>query len=172
MRGSEVFHFKGPSSELEVERLVEETFSRAFGDNARRAYDGVTPFAAYLCRIARNVMITEAQVAKRTPQPTLEGQLPDLVSLAPSPEEVAQHSELQALVAQFLTERTEQERTVYDARFQRGESQLEAAARLGWNRITVRRTEEKLKAAFLRFLWRRKVVLPPGPLVQGASHDA
>ncbi len=162
MRGSEVFQFKGPSSELEVERLVEETFSRAFGDNARRSYDGVTPFAAYVCRIARNVMITEAQVAKRTPQPTLDGELPDLVSLTPSPEEAAQHTQLQELVAAFLAERPDGERTIYDARFKRGESQLEAAARLGWNRISVRRTEEKLKQAFLRFLWRRKVVSPPG----------
>ncbi len=68
-KGRETMSFRGPSEELEVERVVQETFSRAFSDAARSRYDGVTPYAAYLCRVARNFMITEAQVARRTPQP-------------------------------------------------------------------------------------------------------
>ena len=133
---------------------------RAFSDGARSRYDGVTPYAAYLCRVARNLMITEAQVARRTPQPTESGELPEIDTLEATPEEQVQQSQLESLVARFLGERPDEERRIYDARFRQGDTQEGAAARLGIHRITVRRTEAKLKAAFVRFLLRHKVINP------------
>lgn len=138
-----------------MERLVQETFSRAFSPTARHNYDGVTPFEAYVCRIARNVMITEANVARRTPQLTDDGILPDIAALGPSPEEEVAQAELKKMVAEFLAARPQEEQRVYDARFIHGDSQEAAAERLGVHRITVRRTETRLKAAFARFLVRR-----------------
>jgi len=153
-----MLRFRGLSEEMDVQRVVQDTFSRAFGDNARQRFDGVTPYAAYLCRVARNVMIKEAQQAQRTPQPTHSGELPELDSLGPSPEELAQTAELKTLVTHFVNGRPDDEQRVYQARFQRGDSQEAAAARLGVDRITVRRTESRLKAAFVRFLLRHQVI--------------
>src|SRR5258706_11892085 len=39
----------------EIADLVQETFARAFGDRARRAYDGQRPYGPYLATIARNL---------------------------------------------------------------------------------------------------------------------
>lgn len=158
LKGRELFRFRGPSEEMEVERLVQETFSRAFSANARQSYDGITPFEAYVCRIARNVMITEAQQARRTPQPTEDGEVPDLAALTPTPEELVSREELRRLVAEFLEGRPDDEKQVFDARFRHGDSQEAAASRLQVNRITVRRTEARLKAAFVRFMLRRRAV--------------
>jgi RNA polymerase sigma-70 factor (ECF subfamily) len=173
IKGKETMSFRGPSEEMDVERVVQETFSRAFSDGARQRYDGITPYAAYLCRVARNLMISEAQVAKRTPQPTDSGDLPELDSLTPSPEEQVQHTELAGLVARFLSERPDEEKQLYEARFRHGETQEGAAQRLGLHRITVRRTEARLKTAFVRFLLRHKVISPADArAVVGGGHDA
>jgi len=171
MRGTEHFQFNGPSTELEVERLVQDVFSRAFSAAARAAYDGITPYEAYLCRIARNLMITEGRRAATTPQPTLSGELPDLETLEDSPEELVQRRELQTLVEEFLGTRPEDEQKVYDARFRQGETQEHAAVRLGTARITVRRVEARLKSAFVRFLIRRNVDIPRISAQQGEPHE-
>ncbi|MEW5849155.1 MAG: sigma-70 family RNA polymerase sigma factor [Myxococcota bacterium] len=168
-RGREHFSFRGPSQELEVERIVHESFSRAFSPSARAAYDGVTPFGAYLCRIARNLMINEALANRRAGELTLEGELPELEQQGPTPEEVAERDELTVLVRDFLSERPELERQVYAERFQHGRSQEVAAAQLGLARITVRRAEERLKAAFLRFMGRRGALKDYAPEGGGRS---
>lgn len=171
-RGQEMLSFRGLSEEMDVERVVQETFSRAFNEQARLRYDGITPYAAYLCRVARNFMITEAQVAKRTPQPTETGDLPELDTLTPTPEELVQNAELQTLVARFLEDRPEEEQLLYAARFKHGDTQEGAAARLGLARITVRRTEARLKTAFVRFLLRHRLISAQQAAQAGGGHDA
>lgn len=171
MREGQTFVFAGPSQELEVERLVHETFSRAFAHRARMAYDGITPYAGYLCRVARNFMITEARAAKHAPMLTHSGELPDLESLQPSPEETAQTEQLVTLAREFLTTRPEDERQVFDARFRHSESQEMAARRLGVSRMVVRRAEARLKAAFVAFLGERNALEQTGGGA-GVSHEA
>lgn len=147
--------FRGIHEEHEVERVVLDTFSRAFQQAPRENYDGITPYEAYLCRIARNLLITEARARKGAPALTDSGNVPDLLSLEPGPEEQLATTALRTDIASFVAARPELERRVYEARFSRGETQQDAARRLGLNRITVRRTETRLKEAVYRFLLRQ-----------------
>jgi RNA polymerase sigma factor (sigma-70 family) len=167
MKGNAFYHFRGPSVELEVERIVLEAFSRAFTDASRLTYDGIKPYSAYLFRIARNVMITEATAAHRAPKVTEDGNVPELESLAPTPAEVAEREEMVRLVRDFLHARPEDERSLYEARFRQGDSQAAAARRLGLSRITIRRTESRLKQAFVRFLMRQGLVTTDSRTVMG-----
>ena len=154
LKGKESVVFPGPSTETEVRRLVLETFSRAFMPTARLAYDGLTPYRAYLARIARNHMINEAKARRRAEVLTDDGELPDLESAGPDAAEQAEQAELREAVGSFMTTRPDVERQVYQARFGKGLSQVAAAADLGLARITVRRAECRLKAAFLEYVER------------------
>lgn len=153
--GDRTLAFRGITEDHEVERVVLDTFSRAFQASARQRFDGTTPYEAYLCRVARNLLISEARSARHAPLLTDSGELPDLQSLEPDPEQEAGTKALRAEVAGFVAGRPDLERRVFEARFERGDTQQEAALRLGINRITIRRAEARLKDAVYRFLLRR-----------------
>ncbi len=55
-------------SDYETQKeLIQDIFLRAFGINARLAYDGVRPYRAYLLRIARNIVIDYWRARSRDP---------------------------------------------------------------------------------------------------------
>jgi RNA polymerase sigma-70 factor (ECF subfamily) len=168
LKGKESVVFPGPSNELEVRRLVQETFSRAFTPAARLSYDGITPFRAYLARIARNHMINEAKARRRAEVLTEDGELPDLESPAPDASEQAEQAEFKEAVGVFMATRPDVEKQVYQARYGQGLSQEAAASTLGLARITVRRAESRLKAAFLAYVEMLGLGLNRGPGQGGA----
>ncbi|MBI5494853.1 MAG: hypothetical protein HY904_07470 [Deltaproteobacteria bacterium] len=100
---------------------------------------GFAQFEHFVLRVAGNVSLAREPDVKGTPR-------------APA---FPAGAELRALVAAFLKARPEDERRVYDARYEQGDTQTQAAARLHLNRITVRRVEARLKTAFVRFLLQR-----------------
>src|SRR3954447_20532861 len=51
------YRFRGTVSAFDVDDLLQETFVRAFGEQARLSYDGLRPFRAYLLTIARNLLV-------------------------------------------------------------------------------------------------------------------
>jgi RNA polymerase sigma-70 factor (ECF subfamily) len=55
----------GAAAAIEAEDLVQETFIRAFTENARRHYDGSRPFIGYLLGIARNLVIDAGRTRAR-----------------------------------------------------------------------------------------------------------
>jgi len=143
---------------LEVENTVLETFARAFEPRARQAYDGVRPYGHFLAGIARNVLLEEQRGREVA------------VGLAPF-EEIGEESaegegagaaqaledrEVEALLASFKAELSEEERQLFELRFgEDGLAQEGAAERMQLTRIQVRRREAGLKTRLLEFLQAR-----------------
>ena len=145
------------TSPFELGAVVQETFARAFQESARRAYDGVLPYRAYLAAISRNYLLNELRVREEAASDaTLEVALGARVdstaalSAAPrSPDEVAEEAEITRIVEGFLAERTPVERGVFKARFVEQRTQDDSAAATGLSRIQVRRIEAHLREDLL-----------------------
>jgi|APLak6261682754_1056148.scaffolds.fasta_scaffold13717_2 RNA polymerase sigma-70 factor (ECF subfamily) len=145
------------TSPFDVGAVVQETFTRAFQEKARRAYDGTSPYLAYLSSIARNYLLNERRVREELAEdPSVEltlGRGDDagaLLSTAPrSPDELAEEQELSRIVKDFLDGRTQPERDVFQARMVERRTQEDAAQVVGLTRIQVRRIEAHLRRALL-----------------------
>lgn len=166
--GTRDLHFRGLSAEQDLEDIVQETFRRAFGERARRAYDGVRPFKNYLFTIARNAVINDL-MHKNRQIPVGEALVRDAPSedLSPleawvlsqradlepddptSTEAQVENLEVYALVTAFLEALSADEARFFSLRFLGHLSQEHTARRLGWNRARVRKLETKLRRAFL-----------------------
>lgn len=166
--GARDLHFRGLSSEQDLEDIVQETFRRAFGERARRAYDGVRPFKNYLFTIARNAVINDLMHKSRQ-IPVGEALMRDAPSEDLSPLEAwvrahraelesddpagaeaqVENLEVYALVTAFLEALSAEEAHFFSLRFLGHLSQEHTARRLGWNRARVRKLEAKLRRAFL-----------------------
>lgn len=134
--------------------LVQETFTRAFAEPARRAYDGRSPYRWYLLRIAKNLMIDGLRRQGRE-SPLAEVGEGDEPALAPEdPALEAHRGRQQALAGEFTAGLTGEERQVFEARFQAGLGQLETAERLGLTRRRVRTLEARLLASLRKRLKR------------------
>ena len=141
---------------LELENTVLETFARAFEPRTRMAYDGVRPYGHFLVGIARNVLLEQSR--QREVAVGLEP-FEEAGEVAEEGEGLAQtleDREVEALLASFKEELSEEERQLFELRF--GEEELaqeSAAERLGLTRIQVRRRELGLKTRLLEFLQAR-----------------
>ena len=141
------------ASAFELENGVQEVFVRAFEPGARASYDGLRPYEGYLVGIARNLL---HERAREREIPTAEPK----VDSEPSPSGRTQEAQLEdrevaRLLTEFLASRAPEERALYEVRFERGQSQEEAAASLGMTRIQVRRREKRLKLELLLFMQAR-----------------
>lgn len=142
---------------FEVGAVVQETFARAFQERARLAYDGLTPYLAYLSAIARNHLLNERRVREEPAESqVLESATAGAangeaaLSSAPRrPDEVAEENELRHLIERFLGQRTPVERNLFQARFVERLTQDDAGARVGLTRIQVRRAEAHLRRDLL-----------------------
>lgn len=142
---------------FEVGAVVQETFARAFGERARLAYDGLTPYLSYLSAIARNHLLNERRVREEPAEDrSLEGAAGSqanggaaLSNPPRRPDEVAEANELQNLIRGFLQGRSPRDRGIFQARFVERLTQDEAAARVGLTRIQVRRAEAHLRRDLL-----------------------
>lgn len=139
---------------FELENGVQEVFVRAFEPTSRASYDGLRPYEGYLIGIARNVLherVRDREVPtaepKVDPEPSGNG--------ARVQESQLEDREVARLLSEFLATRDEEERKLYELRFDRGQSQDEAAASLGVTRIQVRRRERRLKVDLLTFMQTR-----------------
>ncbi len=145
------------SSAYELGAVVQETFTRAFQDRARQAYDGTSSYRAYLAAIARNYLLNELRVREEvSSDAAIEVALgagvdgAATIAAAPrGPEEQAEENEMNRLIEAFLAERTGPERDVFKARFVEQRTQDGAAAATGLTRIQVRRIEAHLRADLL-----------------------
>jgi RNA polymerase sigma-70 factor (ECF subfamily) len=142
--------FRGYDRELDLESALQDVFLRAFSDRARLAYDGLRPYGAYLAAIARNVVIDELRRVSRNAA-RFANELPEVGCDAQAPAAV-EGEELQRLVAEAVATLPASDREVYEQRFVKGLTQLEAARALGITRIQVRRRENRLKRSLLASL--------------------
>lgn len=151
-----------------VREVVQETFVRAFAERARLAYDGLRPYAPYLLRITRNLMIDRKRGERRelpVADPTQRG-LGDLDELLardgdlpdpPAPEEDLHWRSLRALAEEYTAGLDEEARAFIRLRLEEELSQEQVAERLGCSRRRARTLEGRILKGLSRFLRRRGV---------------
>jgi RNA polymerase sigma factor (sigma-70 family) len=152
--------FVGFGSGFELQDVLHETFRRAFEPRARDSYDGIRPYGAYVCTIARNLVLRSFR-AREVLFPLADGEgssrAPSIATIdtGPSPERSLHDAEVRELVAGFWATLTADERRLLELRFVEGVSQRDAAAALGIGRQRVRTREKLLRAKLLAYLRER-----------------
>lgn len=154
--------FPGARDSFELEALVQEVFTRAFDPRARLAYDGVRPYGAFLCGIARNLVLDKLRRDARHGEVLADPGMLDAMPAVESNADRALSSDEQRvreLVVGFLdAECDDRDRKLYQLRYDRELSQVDAASAAGLTRIQVRRWEAKFRGRLLRFLKRADYV--------------
>ena len=131
----------------ELPDLVQEVFTRAFDPPARLRFDGVREYAPYLTTIARNVVV---DYLRRRQRLRIEDLAPFIGEIAiagqfPDHGEDFAHSQIVALVAEYVARLPSELRRVHEAMYVQGLSQRQAAEALGLGRQVVRTLESRLK---------------------------
>lgn len=141
---------------LDLEAAHQETFVRAFREQARRDYDGVRPYEAWLNALARQAAVDVLRAAGRIAREAVPlDDTPILERLAtdgPSPEDRALEAETRELVRRFLGGLEDAGRRFAELRFVQGLSQERTGAALGLSRQEARTREAKLRRALMDFL--------------------
>lgn len=136
---------------LDLEDAHQETFVRAFSDRLRLGYDGIRPYEAYLCVIARSTAIdvlrSKGKVSRDSVAIDDEG-APVMGVDTHSPEEQSLGAELKQVVRAFLDTLDPQMRQLAELRFAEGEAQEACATKLGLTRSEVRTRENRIREAF------------------------
>ena len=139
-------------SEVEVEVLVQETFTRAFQPKARQAFDGLRPFAAWLAIIARNATIDRARANRKDARTVSLQAIDELVDDDNDLSEAIEARELDAVVASTVAGWPHREREFFRLRFVEELHQRDVATALGLSVITIRRLDARLRATLLEAL--------------------
>ena len=152
--GNKMYRFAGLLDPVEQEALVQETFLRGFSETARKNYDGQRPFIHYLHRICRNILLQEQKKNQRYQLYESAEDIETAASLPEKPKQGQQHlleeQELQDMLKVFLEQCGERERQVFHALYTEGDSQSEAATRLGLGRMQIRTSQQKLRKGLMQ----------------------
>lgn len=149
--------YRGVSDSLELESYVQEVFARAFQPRARLNYDGIRPYRAFLLGVARNLVLDQLRRDARHGEVITAPDVIDAAVAAPRVDSELSRDEQRGreLVSEFLSSACDaRDRELYDLRYERDLSQVDAGASAGLTRIQVRRWETKFRARLLRFLKR------------------
>jgi RNA polymerase sigma-70 factor (ECF subfamily) len=150
--------FHGMSTEFDLEDRLHDVFTRAFSEQARLGYDGLTPYATYLRTIAKNLIIDDFRRKERA----LTEYSIELVEAAVAPrnesggdpEREASTNELADLVARFEATLSERERTIYRLRFRDELEHRDIVERTGLSESKVKTSEKRIRVAFFEFMKR------------------
>lgn len=147
------FHFGGVRSPFELDDLVQETFIRAFGDEARRAYDGVRPFRHYLTGIAKNLLVDDHRRAWRM-RLVDEDEAPPADPKWPltNPERQASDAELRRVYGDLMATLDEPTREVVRLRFEEQVPRNVVTERTGLGEMQIRAREASVRKRFFRIL--------------------
>jgi RNA polymerase sigma factor (sigma-70 family) len=157
-------YVRGATGDGERE-LVQDTFVRAFGEKARLAYDGISPYRPYLLRVTKNLMIDRYRAAQKEANHVEldESGVGDLDALLaanralPSvddPIDLDWKAQL-AATAEYLATLDEESRRIVALRFEDELSQDEVAARVGCTRRRVRSVEARTQDELRVYLRKR-----------------
>ncbi|MBU52052.1 MAG: hypothetical protein CL920_25445 [Deltaproteobacteria bacterium] len=146
------YSYAGLSDIAEQESIVQETFVRCFADQARENYDNTRPYLYYLQRACRNQLLQEQKKRRRL---TLHESTEDIVQDNDNDESLSAQSQLECEEVQkhlrtFLSTCDEREQLVFEALYERGESQAQAAERLNIGRMQVRTSLQRLRKGILK----------------------
>lgn len=143
--------FRGYPSLHAQQNLVQETFVRAFAPAARASFDGISPFGAYLRRIAQNIVIDSFRGRAAEQDTPITGRQFEettdaIVDPGPDPEERLRRDGLIHAVREFVGKLPERERKLVALRFEEGLGQEEVARKLRVGRSTVRTLERRVRS--------------------------
>jgi len=159
--------FHGTRSSFDLEDRLQEVFARAFAERARLAYDGLSPYAAYISTIAKNLIIDDFRRKERAlveysitpPEPDPSRRLEaasepllGVLSRTGDPAEDAGRAELVRLVADFEASLSPREQTVYRLRFVQEMQQQDIASETGLSASKIKTSEMRIRTAFFRFM--------------------
>lgn len=118
------------SNESDAEDIVQETFLKAWKQIAR--FDGRAGFGTWLHRICANCALDHMRARKRSQDSaTPDDVLAQATAGTPSPERMAQSSEVSAMLGAALDELSEMERAAFVLRHYEGLGIEEISAALG-----------------------------------------
>jgi len=164
--------FVGYSEPFDLDNALQETFTRAFKESARRGYDGIHSYKNYLFAIARNLVIDETRSREVAMSPFLEahegmgmeaqvydGEEAPSAASASGPRAShggAEHDllrqELGALYSGFVERLEERDRIFFKARFEEQKSQVESGQVCQLSHMQARTLEKKLRERFLAYM--------------------
>lgn len=157
--------YRGGNAGVDVDAIVQETFTRVFAISTRTHYDGERPFKNYLLSIAKNLVLRELArhdrlasldsmeettdvVLRRARSTGGGGFLPD----ERSPEKAAGDAELTAITRTFIDTLSDEEKSFFNHRFVAGLTQEDTAEEMGCTRARVKLLEKNLRVEFLERL--------------------
>lgn len=157
--------YRGGNAGVDVDAIVQETFTRVFAISTRTHYDGERPFKNYLLSIAKNLVLRELArhdrlasldsmeettdvVLRRARSTGGGGFLPD----ERSPEKAAGDAELTAITRTFIDTLSDEEKSFFNHRFVAGLTQEDTAVEMGCTRARVKLLEKNLRVEFLEKL--------------------
>ena len=144
-------HVRGTGRDGEHE-LVQDTFTKAFAEKARLAYDGLSPYRPYLLRITKNLMIDRYRAEQRQARVI---ELDDAVEVTAEPPPDLHFQKLAAATSEYLATLAPELREFVRLRFEDGDSQDRIAEALGCTRRKVRTLEADVQKGLRSWLKRR-----------------
>jgi RNA polymerase sigma-70 factor (ECF subfamily) len=122
--------FRMTGNEIDAEDMVQETFLKAWKQIGR--FDGRASFGTWLHRICANCALDHIRARKRKQDPQAGNDpLAQVATGAPSPERLAQSSQITAILGVALDELSEMERAAFVLRHYEGLSIEEISVALG-----------------------------------------
>lgn len=156
-----ICRFKGVDASMDVEALVQETFTRAFVVTTRKNYDGARPFQTYLFSIAKNLVLRECHQRDRLIHvDNIEEKCEKIGSNAFSgrdnyglnPETHLENMQLRGLTMDFIAALNQEEKSFFSLRFSKGRTQEGTAELMGTTRARIKFLEKNMRKRFLDML--------------------
>jgi RNA polymerase sigma factor (sigma-70 family) len=156
-----ICRFRGMDASMDVEAIVQETFTRAFVSTTRTNYDGARPFQTYLFSIAKNLVLRECHHRDRlvnvehvddATEPVANYPFFSRGSFNQSPETHVQNMQLKTLTDNFIDALNEEERQFFSLRFANGLTQEGTAGRMKTTRARIKLLEKNMRKRFLEML--------------------
>ena len=140
-----------PFEDPAQEALVQELFVKAFADTARKSWDGLRSYGAWLNTMTRNMLIDRARRERR-----LDFRAPDdmpiMVDQGPDPADSHDATELHTVLVTFRASLSADEEALFRTRFEDTTSLSQSAKILGWSEIRVRKLDTALRVRLLAAL--------------------
>jgi len=156
-----ICRFKGVDSSMDLEAIVQETFTRAFVATTRKNYDGTRPFQTYLFSIAKNLVLRECHHRDRLIHVEHVEEAVESATVYPfssrdsasaSPEVHLQNRQLKQLTDGFISSLNDEERLFFSWRFAKGCTQEGTAEKMATTRARIKLLEKNMRKRFLEVL--------------------
>ncbi|MCA9506982.1 MAG: sigma-70 family RNA polymerase sigma factor, partial [Myxococcales bacterium] len=156
-----LYRFRGVDPSMDIDAIVQETFTRAFMPSTRINYDGIRPFQTYLFSIAKNLVLRECHHRDRlinvervedTPEPVGNYPFCSRENYGESPETHMQNLQLKELTDRFIGRLNSEEKQFFSLRFSQGNTQEGSAKLMNTTRARIKLLEKNLRKQFLDLL--------------------